>query len=211
MTSLQADFPLANKLSLNVPVKIWERLLWPLSSYSIRHLKNIYHICLDDSMDSLRINPEHEHLPEKHVWFDFTRGISLDLTVWVIGKCLLYSIRDSRSYWPGKLLFVYVCVRELACMHACFWMCACVYVWVCACKFSISPWATPTHVHVSHSVSEKGPVRQSNLYPNWYDCRLAPFIFIFTDFSANCAGLHRQQSCFRLWGRRLETRYVHYS
>lgn len=39
-----------------------------------------------------------------------------------------------------------VCVR--AEVHACMLANVCVHPWVCACKFSISPWATPTHSYV---------------------------------------------------------------
>lgn len=107
-----------------------------------------------------------------------------------------------------RVCLLCACLR--ACMHV-LWMCASASVWVCACKFSISPWATPTHPHVSHSMSEKDPVRQSNLYPNWCDCRLAVFILVFTDFHACWTRLHRQQSCFCLRGWCLETKHVHNS
>lgn len=90
-----------------------------------------------------------------------------------------------------------------------FTVCVCMSVWVCACKLSIGPWATPTHSHVSHSVSERDPVKQSNLCLNWYNCRLAVFILVFMD--AYWTWLHRQQSCFCLWGWRLETKDVHNS
>lgn len=112
--------------------------------------------------------------------------VTCDLTVRgydIRGKKNAFSIQLETAVhiWAGTLLCVCTCVCAcvLECMHACLWMCVSVYVWVCACKFSISPWATPTHPHVSHSVSEKDPVRQSNLYPNWYDCRLAVFIWVF--------------------------------
>ncbi len=151
-----------------------------------------------------------------HVVWLHMRDFTCDLTVREDKekKCLLYSTRDSSSYLSREAtarVCVCVCVCVLACMHACLWMCVSVYVWVCACKFSISPWATPTHSHVSHSMSEKDPVRQSNLYPNWYDCRLAVFILVFTDLYAYCTWLHRQQSCFCLWGWCLETKHVHNS
>ena len=138
------------------------------------------------------------------MWFDFDpwNFTWLNCKGRFLGKkCLLYIQLEVEAYvWPGKLLDEWVCACVLACMHACLWMCVNVCVWVCACKFSISPWATPTHSHVSHSVSEKDPVRQSNLYLNGYDCRLAVFTFIFIDLHAYWTWRHRQQSCFCLWG-----------
>lgn len=67
-----------------------------------------------------------------------------------------------------------------ACLHA--YMLVIVHVWVFACKFSISPRATPTHSEVSHSLSKKDPVKQSNLNLNFYDCTLAVFILAFAIF-----------------------------
>lgn len=106
------------------------------------------------------------------------QGLTCDFTVRE-EKCLLYSTRDSSSYLSRDAT-VCVCVRVCCYMHACMFMN--VYVWVCACQFDISPWAAPTHSHVSQSVSERDPVRQSNLYPNGCDCRLAVFIWVFSDY-----------------------------
>lgn len=103
---------------------------------------------------------ENQHLSEKHMWFCFTCGVSHVIYnckgIWE-KKCLLYSTRDSGSYLSREAtVCACVCVSVRACMHACLWMCASVSVWVCACKFSISPWATPTHSHVSHSNEWEG-------------------------------------------------------
>lgn len=140
---------------------------------------------------------ENQHLSEKHTWFDFTHGIShmtkceVNLEKHETKQCLLYLTTDSNSYLSREAT-VYVCVWvcEGACVHACMWMC--VSVWVYACKFGTSPRATPTHSHVSHSLNEKDPARQSNFYPNWYDCRLAVFILVFTDLYAYWTWLRRR-------------------
>lgn len=59
--------------------------------------------------------------------------------------------RDSNSYLTREAT-VRVCVLCVVCVraevHACMLANVCVYLWVCACKFSISPWATPTHSYI---------------------------------------------------------------
>lgn len=87
---------------------------------------------------------------ESHMWLD-CKGLG-----WGVRKknAFYIQLETAVHIWAGKLLCA--CVSLRACMRACLWMCVSVYVWVCACIFSISPWATPTHSHVSHSMSEKG-------------------------------------------------------
>lgn len=110
------------------------------------------------------------------------------------GKNAFYiQLETTAHVWPGKLLCVRVPV--CACLRACMHACECVWVRMCGCvhvNSVLALGATPTHSHVSHSLSEKDPVRQSYLCPNWYDCRLAVFILVFTHFYAYWTWLHRR-------------------
>lgn len=126
-------------------------------------------------------------LSEKHMWFDFTHGFSRDLKVW---ESYIYNNKKKPFIINSRQQFIFdkegyfVCrgqgVLVCACLHA--YMLVIVHVWVFACKFSISPQATPTHSEVSHSLSKKDPVKQSNLNLNLYDCTLAVFILPFANF-----------------------------
>lgn len=74
-------------------------------------------------------------------------------------------------------------------------------MWVYACKFSVCPWATPTHSDVTHSMRAKDAVKQGQLCLNVHDCRLAVFYFSFRlVFYAYWTLLLRQQSGFCFWG-----------